>query len=75
MLWDKARLKLVEEKLRGMYSELVLHDKEELTLKRLKADKMDKDGSREAQVRKNYMGIMNRYHAFTIILTNKLDIG
>ena len=36
-------------------------DKEELTLKRLKADAGDKDGSREADVRKSLNGIMHKY--------------
>ena len=36
LLWEKARLKLAEEKLQKLYSELKVQDKEELTLKRLK---------------------------------------
>ena len=32
-----------------------------MTLKRLKADSADKDGSREAEVRKNLNGIMHKY--------------
>jgi hypothetical protein len=44
LVWDKARLslKLAESKLRTLHSQLKLQDKEELTLKRLKAEGGDK---------------------------------
>lgn len=44
IVWDKARLKLelTESKLSRLYSELKIQDKEELTLKRLKAEGGDK---------------------------------
>jgi hypothetical protein len=61
LLWEKARLKLTEGKLMRLYSDLMLHDKEELTLKRLLAEQGDKDGMRNAQVRKKFTGIMNTY--------------
>jgi hypothetical protein len=43
-VWDKARLslELAESKLRTLHSQLKLQDKEELTLKRLKAEGGDK---------------------------------
>ena len=43
-VWDKARLKLelAEGKLRQLYSQLKIQDKEELTLKKLKAEGGDK---------------------------------
>ena len=43
-MWDKARLnlELAESKLKKLYSELKIQDKEELTLKRLKAEGGDK---------------------------------
>ena len=60
--WDKARTKpLQESKLKLLYYELKLQDKEELALKKLKSDMGDKDGLREAQVRKKFNGIMNTY--------------
>lgn len=61
LLWEKARLKLSESKLVSLYSELKIQDKEELTLKRLKAEAGDKDGTMEAQIRKKMNGIMNVY--------------
>ena len=60
--WDKARTKpLQESKLKLLYYELKLQDKEELALKKLKSEMGDKDGLREAQVRKKFNGIMNTY--------------
>ena len=62
VVWDKARTKpLQESKLKLLYYELKLQDKEELALKKLKAEMGDKDGLREAQVRKKFNGIMNAY--------------
>ena len=61
LLWDKARKRLSQGKLELLFSELKLHDKDEWNLKRLKAEEGDKDGMREAEVRKKYLGIMNKY--------------
>ena len=49
------RLKLNDNKLKQLFSELKVHDKEHLALKRLKADNGDKDGLREAEIRKQVM--------------------
>ena len=43
--------RLTEPKLKRLLSELKVQDKEELTLKKLKADGLDKDGLKEADVR------------------------
>ena len=60
--WDKARTKpLQESKLKLLYLELKLQDKEEIALKKLKSEMGDKDGLREAHVRKKFNGIMNTY--------------
>ncbi len=61
LLWEKARRSLSEGKLQQLYSELKLQDKEESTLKRLRAEKGDKDGSFEAAVRKRLNGIINKF--------------
>lgn len=61
LLWEKARTKLTEPKLMKLYSELKVHDKHELTLKKLKGEGGDKDGSKEDEVRKKFMNIMNSY--------------
>lgn len=44
-----------------MFSELKVQDKEELQLKRLKADNLDKDGLKEAEMRKKFGSIVDRY--------------
>ena len=59
LLWEKARLKLTEGKLQSLYSELKMQDKQELTLKRVRAEQGDKEGAMEAEVRKAFTGIMN----------------
>ena len=61
ILWDKARKKLAEGKLKMLYSDLKVHDKEELTLKKLKAERKDKEGIRENEVRKSYLALLNKY--------------
>lgn len=48
--------KLSEGKLRSLYTDLLAQDKEEGTLKRLKSDGLDKDGLKEAAVRKKFRG-------------------
>ena len=50
-----------EKKLKQLYTELKVHDKEVMSLKKLKADNMDKDGLREAEIRKSFNGIMFAY--------------
>lgn len=61
MLWSKAQLRLTEPKLKSLFSELKLHDKEELTFKKTKSDGKDKDGLLEAAMRKKLIGIMSSY--------------
>lgn len=61
MLWSKAQLRLTEPKLKSLYSELKIHDKEELVWKKMKADGLDKDGLEEAKMRKRLIGIMSTY--------------
>jgi hypothetical protein len=61
MLWDKARAKLTENKLKKLYSELKLQDKDEMTLKRLKSEGGDKDGFKEAEIRKKFNNLLLDY--------------
>lgn len=49
--------KISETKLRSLYTDLLAQDKEESTLKRLKSDGLDKDGLKEASVRKKFKGL------------------
>lgn len=61
LLWNKARKQLTEQKMKRLYKDLKTHDKEAMALKKLKADGMDKEGLREAEVRRIFNGIMAQY--------------
>ena len=60
-VWDKARVKLSESKLKLLHFELKVQDKEEIALKKLKADVGDREGLRETDVRRKFNGILNGY--------------
>ena len=55
------RKSLTNQKLKALHTELKVHDKEAMALKKLKAEDMDKEGLREAEVRKKFNGIMHAY--------------
>lgn len=55
------RVKLTQLKLKQLHTELKVHDKEIMALKKLKAEGMDKEGLREAELRRNFNGIMFSY--------------
>jgi len=61
MIWNKARKSLTNQKLKALHTELKVHDKEAMALKKLLADGMDKEGLREAELRKKFNGIMHSY--------------
>ncbi|CAL8085858.1 unnamed protein product [Orchesella dallaii] len=61
MVWHKAKQKVSETKLRSLYTDLLAQDKEESTLKRLKSDGLDKDGLKEASVRKKFKALLQNY--------------
>lgn len=61
LLWSKAKLRLTETKLRSLFGDLKLHDKEELAWKQLHADGKDKDGFKEADLRTKFITIMKNY--------------
>lgn len=69
--------RLTEFKLKTLYSELKVQDKEELQLKRFKADNLDKDGLKEAELRKKFGSIIERYglgeHFDKDVEGNKVD--
>lgn len=48
--------RLTEPKLKSLFSELKIHDKEEITYKRLKSEGSDKEGLKEAEMRKKLIG-------------------
>lgn len=53
--------RLSETKLKSLFGELKLHDKEEITWKHLRAEGRDKDGTKEAELRKKLLNIMGMY--------------
>ncbi|KAJ8866819.1 hypothetical protein PR048_032680 [Dryococelus australis] len=48
--------RLTETKLKSLYSELKIQDKEEIAWKQIKTGGLDKDGLKEAQLRKKLTG-------------------
>lgn len=67
LVWAKAQHRLTEPKLKSLYTELKMHDKEELNWKQMHAEN-DKDGLKEASLRKKLLLILNNYG-----LTNVVD--
>ncbi|XP_060527178.1 alpha-2-macroglobulin receptor-associated protein [Cylas formicarius] len=61
LLWSKAVNRLSEAKLKSLFGELKLHDKEEIAWKHLRAEGKDKDGLKEAELRKKLRRIMGDY--------------
>lgn len=62
LLWSKAVIRLSDPKLKSLFGELKLHDKEEITWKHLRAEGKDKDGLKEAELRKKLLTIMANYN-------------
>ncbi|XP_072949948.1 alpha-2-macroglobulin receptor-associated protein [Epargyreus clarus] len=61
MLWSKAQQRLGETKLKSLFSDLMIQDKEEITYKRFKSDGGDKEGLKETELRRKLTTIMNNY--------------
>ncbi|XP_012283780.1 alpha-2-macroglobulin receptor-associated protein [Orussus abietinus] len=61
LLWIKAKHRLTDPKLQSIFSDLKIHDKEELAFKHAKADGKDPDGLMEARMRRKLIGIMSTY--------------
>jgi len=62
LLWEKARRAgLAEGKLERLYSKLKVQDKDELTMKKLKTEGGDKDGIKEAEVRRKFALLMEEF--------------
>ncbi|KAK3864832.1 hypothetical protein Pcinc_029520 [Petrolisthes cinctipes] len=62
LLWDKALKRMSDNKLKNLLAELKVQDKEEVTLKKLKHEGGDKDGLKEAELRKRLIAIMMKYN-------------
>lgn len=61
MIYYSLFQRLTETKLKSLFGELKIHDKEEITYKRIRAEQGDKEGLKEAELRKKLIGIMSTY--------------
>lgn len=61
LLWSKAQNRLTEPKLKSLYMELKIHDKEEIAWKQLNSQHKDKDGLKANDLRLKLIGIMSSY--------------
>ncbi|CAK1541287.1 unnamed protein product [Leptosia nina] len=61
LLWSKAQQRLTEPKLKSLYSDLMIQDKQEITYKRVKSEGGDKEGFKEAELRRKLTTIMDNY--------------
>ncbi|XP_050449602.1 alpha-2-macroglobulin receptor-associated protein [Cataglyphis hispanica] len=61
ILWVKAKNRLTDSKLQSIFSDLKIHDKEEIAYKHFKSDGKDPEGLEEARLRKKLIGIMSTY--------------
>ncbi|XP_064478620.1 alpha-2-macroglobulin receptor-associated protein-like [Ornithodoros turicata] len=61
VLWEKAQKRLSEAKLKSLYVDLKVQDKDELTWKKLKSAGQDKEGLKEAELKKTLKGILEKY--------------
>ncbi|XP_012268426.2 alpha-2-macroglobulin receptor-associated protein [Athalia rosae] len=61
LLWSKAKHRLTHTKLQSLFSDLKIHDKEEIAFKHAKSNGEDPEGLQEAVMRKRLIGIMSTY--------------
>lgn len=76
LLWSKAVHRLTEPKLKSLFTELKIHDKEELAYKHLKSEKpkdFNDDGLKEAELRKKLIGIMSTYDLLEVMDDNEIN--
>lgn len=67
--------RLTDPKLQSLFSDLKIHDKEEIAFKHAKSDGKDETGLEEARMRKKLIGkqLMIKLHTvFSLILHNEL---
>ncbi|XP_073816667.1 alpha-2-macroglobulin receptor-associated protein [Musca autumnalis] len=61
LVWSKAQNRLTEPKLKSLYMELKIQDKEEIAWKQLNSQHKDKDGLKADELRRKLIGIMSSY--------------
>ncbi|XP_061191122.1 alpha-2-macroglobulin receptor-associated protein-like [Saccostrea echinata] len=66
-IWEKAQKLHSGPKLADLYADLKIQDKVEIELKKLKAEDMDKDGMKEAEVRQRLMDLLEKYNMKNVV--------
>lgn len=61
LVWTKAQHTLGPTKLKSLKEDLLKHELDEVSLKRMKAHNQDKDGLFEAAVRKKLLNLLSKY--------------
>ena len=61
LVWTKAQHSLGDSKLKDLKADLMKHELDEISLKKMKAHNQDKDGLFEAAVRKRLLSLMEKY--------------
>lgn len=61
LVWHKAQHSLGPSKLKDLKTDLLRHEEDELSLKKMRAHNQDKDGLHEAVVRRKLLAIMTKY--------------
>lgn len=61
LVFAKAQNRLTEPKLKSLYMELKIQDKEEIAWKQLNSQHKDKEGLKENELRRKLIGIMSTY--------------
>lgn len=61
LVWAKAQQRLTEPKLKSLFTDLKIHDKEEIAWKQLNSQHKDKDGVKAGELRHKLIGIMSTY--------------
>ncbi|XP_025106175.1 alpha-2-macroglobulin receptor-associated protein-like isoform X2 [Pomacea canaliculata] len=72
LLWEKAKKHLSGSKLADLYVDLKVQDKHEAAFKKLRADGMDKDGLKEAQVNAEFRDIIEKHGLEDFFKENEL---
>ncbi|XP_022315719.2 alpha-2-macroglobulin receptor-associated protein-like [Crassostrea virginica] len=66
-IWEKGQKLFTGSRLADLYADLKIQDKVELEVKKLKAENMDKDGLKEAEARRRFMELLEKYNMKKII--------
>ena len=62
---------MTDPKLQSLFSDLRIHDKEEIAFKHMKSDGKDETGLEEARLRKKLIGNMNSFYFYILGINSK----